>query len=370
MKGLGLFDKGRNPYKKSKNEMYSLIGYSSLFSVISLWIFAFIVTIYVTFPHICNDLDTTFKYNKKSNNVTFIEIILILIFSFMQILVFKSIYKVHFVNSYLSDEYRLKIVVDEKNNSNIKSETCKKCDKIRQVKDKHCSICDSCVIQYDHHCIVLNSCIGKYNYKYYFAFLVQSFILVSMYIFVNAISILYYITELRVKINKLKELDDSKLLESETLDTKSKIYINSSLDFIATFPVRASFVLLFGILSWMGLLYLIVINLLCINSDQTACERKYKIKYCKSEKNNNEVKSEDSDSRSFEKDKNIIENNQIIDLDDSDHLTKNIEDSNLYDNNSKINHSKSKKIGVLNNLLLNIRNKLEIQNIYELLWLE
>ena len=48
---------------------------------------------------------------------------------------------------------------------------------MRPPRASHCHICNSCFLRLDHHCPWLGTCIAQRNYRYFFSFVVHSFIL-------------------------------------------------------------------------------------------------------------------------------------------------------------------------------------------------
>eukprot|EP01134_Creolimax_fragrantissima_P007298 CFRG7298T1 len=53
---------------------------------------------------------------------------------------------------------------------------CRKEKLVKPDRVHHCSICERCILRYDHHCPWINNCVGFKNYKYFYCFLLYTFI--------------------------------------------------------------------------------------------------------------------------------------------------------------------------------------------------
>ncbi|ETV77821.1 hypothetical protein, variant [Aphanomyces astaci] len=48
---------------------------------------------------------------------------------------------------------------------------CQYCDVAKPPRTHHCHSCGTCVLDMDHHCVWMHNCIGHFNYRYYWRFL-------------------------------------------------------------------------------------------------------------------------------------------------------------------------------------------------------
>ena len=68
---------------------------------------------------------------------------------------------------------------------------CRKCQKWKPERAHHCSICGKCVLRMDHHCVWVMNCVGERNYKFFFLFLLYTFLLSLM----SMLALLPYFSE-------------------------------------------------------------------------------------------------------------------------------------------------------------------------------
>ena len=183
------------------------------------------------------------------------QFIILLIFVFHQICALRNFY----LGINTSSE------VKEKNDS-IKNTVCKKCGKNRPLRSHHCSICNKCIERMDHHCYFMNNCIGKKNYKYFFKYLLFSF----MNSFGGIILGCY-----RLYIFKYSEI------EGIRKSFKFKLFIYFSIKMLSL-----AFVC---IPTFLGTAYLLIYHLFLICKGQTTIERIHPKLYSKDE--NFETKS-------------------------------------------------------------------------------
>eukprot|EP00792_Barthelona_sp_PAP020_P006121 TRINITY_DN2914_c0_g1_i1.p1 TRINITY_DN2914_c0_g1~~TRINITY_DN2914_c0_g1_i1.p1 ORF type:complete len:310 (+),score=32.79 TRINITY_DN2914_c0_g1_i1:77-1006(+) len=71
-----------------------------------------------------------------------------------------------------------------------KATWCKHCNNWRPPRAHHCSICDRCVLKMDHHCPWVDNCVGLRNEKFFFLFLIYSFLHQGLGFLVNLIVII------------------------------------------------------------------------------------------------------------------------------------------------------------------------------------
>jgi len=68
---------------------------------------------------------------------------------------------------------------------------CRKCQKWKPERTHHCSVCGRCVLKMDHHCVWVMNCVGERNYKFFFLFLLYTFLLS----FMSVLALLPYFSE-------------------------------------------------------------------------------------------------------------------------------------------------------------------------------
>ncbi|ESN89989.1 hypothetical protein HELRODRAFT_187664 [Helobdella robusta] len=67
---------------------------------------------------------------------------------------------------------------------------CEACQCIKPDRTHHCSNCQKCVLKMDHHCPWINNCVCYSNYKFFFLFLMYSFLFC---LFIAATSCQYFV---------------------------------------------------------------------------------------------------------------------------------------------------------------------------------
>ncbi|KAF0688574.1 Aste57867_19819 [Aphanomyces stellatus] len=58
--------------------------------------------------------------------------------------------------------------------------TCRHCDAGQPPRSHHCHSCRSCVLEMDHHCVWVNNCIGYFNYRFFWRFLLFTWLACAM----------------------------------------------------------------------------------------------------------------------------------------------------------------------------------------------
>ena len=58
----------------------------------------------------------------------------------------------------------------------IRFRYCSKCKQVKPPRAHHCSICQKCVLRMDHHCPWVGNCVGHKTHKYFWNFLLYSFL--------------------------------------------------------------------------------------------------------------------------------------------------------------------------------------------------
>ena len=53
---------------------------------------------------------------------------------------------------------------------------CHRCEVNVPPRAEHCYLCRKCILKHDHHCTLLGRCIGYRNIRYYFCFLIWSWV--------------------------------------------------------------------------------------------------------------------------------------------------------------------------------------------------
>ena len=181
-----------------------------------------------------------------------IQFLILFVCVYHQICALRSFYYSRTVSSVVSP-----ISKDELENKYIlKTTECKKCGIIRPFRSHHCSICEKCIDKLDHHCFLLNNCIGRKNYKYFFSYLFLSFLNSIIGILLGLFTVYLY---------KKKEIEKLKHMK----------FLELNLGFIFNFPIKAILLLMVGIPTFIGSLYLLIYHLFLVYKSQTTIERKY-----------------------------------------------------------------------------------------------
>mmetsp|Transcript_16923 Transcript_16923/g.19219 ORF Transcript_16923/g.19219 Transcript_16923/m.19219 type:complete len:406 (-) Transcript_16923:705-1922(-) len=77
----------------------------------------------------------------------------------------------------------------------IKMDYCSTCGIFTPPQSKHCPYCKNCIQRYDHHCPWVGNCIGRRNYRYFFSFLIVSFLLLVYVFLVCCVAIVSVIAD-------------------------------------------------------------------------------------------------------------------------------------------------------------------------------
>ncbi|KAH9514574.1 hypothetical protein Btru_025683 [Bulinus truncatus] len=76
-----------------------------------------------------------------------------------------------------SDESGRMLAADTK--TGLKYRVCDYCEIMQPMRAKHCEDCSKCVRKFDHHCPWLEACIGERNHRFFWLFLLSTFILIT-----------------------------------------------------------------------------------------------------------------------------------------------------------------------------------------------
>ena len=148
----------------------------------------------------------------------------------------------------------------KKKNDSDKTTICKKCGIERPLRSHHCSTCNKCIEKMDHHCYFMNNCIGKRNYKYFFGYLLFSFIN-SLGSIILGCYRLFLFNYFQVE------------------NRRRKFQLSSFVSFV----IKISSLTFICLPTFLGTGYLLIYHLFLIYKDQTTIERKYPKLYIKDE---------------------------------------------------------------------------------------
>ncbi|KAH9514577.1 hypothetical protein Btru_025687, partial [Bulinus truncatus] len=76
-----------------------------------------------------------------------------------------------------SDESGRMLAADTK--TGLKYRVCDYCEIMQPMRAKHCEDCNKCVRKFDHHCPWLEACIGERNHRFFWLFLLSTFVLIA-----------------------------------------------------------------------------------------------------------------------------------------------------------------------------------------------